>query len=359
MTSSKPVKIWRRHTDAMLKILFFVVVALLLVGLLFALWNHYDVQSRGNGPDYDPSEPVLRTPEEAFAGLDDFPYTPHYTEISDPDLGNLRVHYIDEGPRDGHVILLLHGQATWSYSYRKMIPLFVNAGYRVIAPDLIGFGRSDKPADWAQHSFAKHVAWLDATLNALGIAGATAFLFDWGGYFGLRVALEKPDYFARLVLCTTGMPRANGFTGALWVAGWRRYVLKQDVFPIGQMVSNMTGSELDAQTLRGLDAPYPDERYKGGPRRFPLMIPATFLHPATAPNRTAWDGLANWTKPTLTLISEQLAKRGFPPEELHQQIPGTAGQPHTIYPDTGFFIIEDVPEELVAKTLEFIAGTPD
>lgn len=342
----------------MLKILFICLFVLLLIGILVAVWNHYDVQARGNGPDYDPATPVLRTPDDAFANLGDFPFEPHYTEISDPDLGTLRVHYIDEGPRDGHIVLLMHGQATWSYSYRKMIPLFVNAGYRVIAPDLIGFGRSDKPADWEQHTFARHVAWLDATLAALDVRDATAFMFDWSGYFGLRVAVDKPDYFRRLILCTTGMPRANGLGGALWVAGWRRYTLKQDAFPISRMVNNMTKTELDDATLHGLDAPYPEERYKGGPRRFPLMIPATLLHPATAPNRAAWDALSNWDKPTLTLISEQLAKRGFPPEELHKQIPGTAGQPHEIFPDTGFFIIEDVPEALVARTLRFIADNP-
>ena len=343
----------------MLKILLLVLALLVVAGLLFAIWNHYDVQARDNGPDYNPDVPVLRTPDDAFAGLDDFPFEPHYTEITDPDLGTLRVHYIDEGPRDAHVILLVHGQATWAYSYREMIPVLVAAGYRVVVPDMIGFGRSDKPADWAQHSFAKHVAWLEATLDALNIEGATGFLFDWGGYFGLRVANEHPERFARLVLCTTGMPRANSAFGALWVAGWRRYVLKPDVFPISSMVSDMTGSEISDAARKGLDAPYPDESYKGGPRRFPLMIPATFLHPATKPNREAWDELRNWNKPTLTLISEQLAKRGFPPQELHDQIPGTAEQPHAIYPDTGFFLIEDKPVELAEKTLEFIAGSPE
>jgi len=341
----------------MLKILLIVIAVVIAAAALFAIYNHFDVQARGNGPGYDPTKPVLRTPDEAFAGLSEFAYAPNYTEIHDPDLGPLRVHYIDEGPREGHVILLLHGQATWSYSYREMIPVFVKAGYRVIAPDLIGFGRSDKPADWEQHTFAKHVDWLDATLDALDIKESTAFLFDWGGYFGLRVAVKKPERFARLVLCTTGMPRANGFTGAIWVAGWRRYILKPEEFPISGMVSNMTSTEISDATREGLDAPYPSEAYKGGPRRFPLMIPATFMHPATAPNRAAWDDLKNWDKPVMTLISESLAKRGFPPEELHKQMPGSAGHPHTIYPDTGFFLIEDVPVELAEKTLEFIAGS--
>jgi haloalkane dehalogenase len=331
------------------------VATVIVIGLFaLAMWNHQDVTSRGNAANYNPENPLLRTPDQRFTALTDFPFEPHYIEINDPDLGALRVHYLDEGPRDGEVIILLHGQATWSYSFRKMIPLFTSAGYRIIAPDLVGFGRSDKPADWEAHSFQKHVEWLEATLLTLNINNATGFLFDWGGYFGLRVAVNYPDIFSRLVLCTTTMPRAKGLFSALWVAGWRRYIYAPDEFPISSMVAEMTDNELDAITLTGLDAPYPDESYKAGPRRMPLMIPATFLHPATAPNREAWDALANWDKPTLTLISERLATRGFNPKEFHEQIPGTAGQPHEAYPDTGFFLIEDAPIELAQKTIEFI-----
>jgi len=337
----------------MLKLL--IAVAVLAIGVLgLAIWNHQDVTSRGNAANYDPSTPILRTPDERFADLSDFSFEAHYIEIADPNLGTLRVHYLDEGPRDAEVIVLLHGQATWSYSFRKMIPLFTAAGYRVIAPDLIGFGRSDKPADWEAHTFQKQVDWLEATLLALDVNNATGFLFDWGGYFGLRVAVAHPDIFSRLVLCTTTMPRANGLFSALWVAGWRRYIYEPEEFPISAMVSEMTDIEIDDATLAGLDAPYPDESYKAGPRRMPLMIPATFLHPATEPNRATWDALANWNKPTLTLVSERLATRGFNPKEFHEQIPGTAEQAHELYPETGFFLIEEIPVELAQKTIEFI-----
>ncbi len=339
------------------EIILSIIALLVCASVLLAMWNQYDVQRSGNGPDYDPSVPVLRTPDERFNALSDFAFEPHYVEISDPDLGPLRVHYLDEGPRNGHIVTLLHGQATWSYSYRKMIPVFVAAGYRVIAPDFIGFGRSDKPADWAAHTFQKHVDWLDATFETIGIEDSTVFMFDWGGYFGLRIAVEKPQLFARLVLCTTGMPRAKGIMGALWTAGWRRMTLKADEFPISKMVNNMTGKELAAGTLKGLDAPYPEERYKGGPRRFPLMIPATLFNPAARPNRAAWDKLADWNKPAVILISESMARRGFKPSEFQNQVPGTADQSHTLYPDTGFFLMEDVPMELADKTLEFIAGS--
>ena len=330
---------------------------LVAIGVAALLYNHYDVQKRGNGPDYDPKVKILRTPDSRFAELADFPYAPHYLEIEDPGLGTLRIHYLDEGPRDGPVVVLLHGQATWSYSFRHMIPVLTAAGYRVVAPDLVGFGRSDTPADWEYHTFARHVGWLTETLQALEIRGATGFLFDWGGYFGLPVAIEHPEFFDRLVLNTTTVPRANSLVGAAWVAGWRRYILKPEVFPISGMVAEMTVKELDTQTLTGLDAPYPDESYKGGPRRMPMMIPATPMHPAHSANTRVWEALAGWRKPTLTQISESLANRGFNPERFHEQIPGTRGQPHIIFPDRGFFIIEENPEELAAGVVDFIAST--
>ena len=334
---------------------FLIGVAVLVVGVvLLVVYNHYDVQTVGDAIAFDPEVPVLRTPDSRFEALTDFPFAPHYVEIEDPDLGALRVHYLDEGPADGHVVVLLHGQATWSYSYRKMIPILTAAGYRVIVPDLVGFGRSDKPADWRAHTFQKNVDWLEATLLALNIEDATGFLFDWGGYFGLPVVVDHPGMFSRLVLNTTTVPRGDSVVGAVWVAGWRRYILKPEIFPISGMVSDMTDKDLDAETLKGLDAPYPDETYKAGPRRMPMMIPATFLHPAAAPNQKVWEALANWDKPTMTQVSERIGNAGFNPAVFHDQIPGTAGQPHAMYPNTGFFIIEEIPEELAEKTIEFI-----
>jgi haloalkane dehalogenase len=338
--------------------LLIVCIVLAASVTLVAMWNHYDVQSRGNGPEYDPKVPVIRTPDSRFDALTDFPFEPHYVEINDAALGALRVHYLDEGPRDGEIITLLHGQATWSYSFRKMVPLLTQAGYRVIAPDLVGFGRSDKPTDWEYHTFERHVDWLAATLDELGVRGSTGFLFDWGGYFALRIMADDPDIFSRVVLCTTTMPKGNSVVGTVWVQGWRRYILKPDEFPISGMVAEMVGNPLEEQTRKGLDAPYPSELYKAGPRRFPMMIPATRLHPAAGPNRDAWERLGNWNKPALTLVAESLSKRGFPPEEFHNHLPGTLGQAHQVYPNTGFFLIEDVPEQLAEKTIAFIAANP-
>jgi len=338
------------------KILIGIVVLFAVIGLLF-VYNHYDVQSTGDAVAFDPDIPVLRTPDARFEALTDFPFEPHYVEIQDPDLGALRVHYLDEGPADGEIILLLHGQATWSYSFRKMIPILTAAGYRVVVPDLIGFGRSDKPADWNDYTFQKNIDWLKATLKALNIKNSTGFFFDWGGYFGLPIAVSDPDIFSRLILVTTTVPRANSVTSAIWVAGWRRYILKPDIFPISSMVQDMTFKELDAGTLKGLDAPYPDESYKAGPRSMPMLIPATPLNPANEPNQKVWAALADWTKPTLTLVSKQIAERSFDPKMFHDQIPGTKSQPHQIYPNTGFFLIEENPEELAEKTIEFIKGS--
>jgi haloalkane dehalogenase len=337
-----------------LKIVAVLVVVVATGAAALGMYNDYDVQKRAAVTPLDPNVLVLRTPDARFESLTDFPFEPHYINIEDSELGPLRVHYLDEGPADGEVILLLHGQATWSYSYRKMIPILTAAGYRVIVPDLVGFGRSDKPADWEAHTFQKQVDWLDATLKQLDVYHCNAFLFDWGGYFALRLLAEDPEIFSRLILVTTTMPRANSTFGALWVAGWRRYIYGPEEFPISGMVSEMTGTELDDITITGLDAPYPDESYKAGPIRMPMMIPATALHPTARPNREAWKKLKGWNGPAVTMLAQSIAERGFSPQEFYDQFPGTAGQPHQIYPGMGFFIIEDVPEDLAKATSEFI-----
>ncbi|WP_159931098.1 haloalkane dehalogenase [Oceanicoccus sp. KOV_DT_Chl] len=300
---------------------------------------------------------ILRTPDARFAGLSDCSYQPKYMFIDDDVHGSLRVHYVDEGEVGRPVIVLLHGQATWSYSYRHMIPLLVNAGLRVIAPDFIGFGRSDKLSRSEDYSFQQHVDWLAAILTQLDVSNATGFFFDWGGYFGLPLAARQPDLFSRLVLVNTTLPRANGLLNALWIAWWRRHILKDPVFPVAAMVDRMTDTHLEPTTLQGLDAPFPDESFKAGPRAFPLLIPATGLNPATATNREAWQQLAQWTKPTLTLVSERLARRGFNPAEFHRHIPGTNNQPHATIANAGFFIIEDYPQLLAEHVLGFIQSS--
>jgi haloalkane dehalogenase len=299
-------------------------------------------------------EKVLRTPDERFKHLADFNFEPHYIDVLDKVHGPLRMHYLDEGAVDAPVILCLHGQATWSYMYRKLIPRFVDAGYRVIAPDFIGFGRSDKLADESDYTFYKHVAWLKAFLDSLNIKATHAFLFDWGGYFALPIAAQHPDYFASLTLVTTKLPRAGGVIGPLWVAWWRRHSRKGEKFSQADMVKGMTDSEMSQPVWDAYEAPYPDESYKKAPRSFPMLIPATRLNPATKRNREAWAKLKQWQKPTITIVSERLAKHAFKPSEFHQHIPGTQGQSHQIIANAGFFVVEDAPEQVVDTTLAFL-----
>jgi len=297
---------------------------------------------------------ILRTPDKRFENLEDFAFEPHYQCIDDPDFGQLRMHYLDEGPLDAPIILCLHGQATWSYSYRKLIPVFVNAGFRVIAPDFIGFGRSDKLAEESAYSYYRHIEWLEQFLERRSIRGAHAFMFDWGGYFGLPIAALTPHFFQTLTLVTTTLPRGKGVINALWIAIWRWRIRRGSIFPQADMVQEMTDRELSDKEWYALEAPYPDETYKAGPRVFPLLIPATIRNPATKKNRQAWQLLSNWQKPTQTIVSERLARFGFNPKEFHDHIPGTKGQPHKIIPNCGFFIIEDAPEPCAQALLELI-----
>jgi len=297
---------------------------------------------------------IMRTPEDRFNDLPGFSFKPNYVEIRDPVHGALRMHYVDEGNHDAPIVLLLHGQGTWSYLYRNMIPILVEAGYRVIAPDYVGFGRSDKLPNPEDYTYQNHVDWLASFVAAMEFRDVTGFFFDWGGMFGLRVAVENPDAFARLVLLNTTLPRGNKLLSNIWVLGWRRYCAKQPEFPMGTMVKNMTANDVPSEVVSGFDAPYPDESYKAGPKKLPLLIPASPWHEASAPNTKAWTDLERWHKPVLTLFSEQLAKRGIKPDEFKTRIPGAADQGHDLIPNAGFFIVEDQPEILAEKLIKFI-----
>ncbi len=293
---------------------------------------------------------VLRTPDERFANLADYNFAPHYMDVPS-DMGPLRMHYIDEGDRGGDVILLLHGQGAWAYSYRTMIPIFTSAGYRVIAPDYIGFGRSDKLKREEDYSFQTHVDWLRAFLQSMQLKNVTAFMYDWGGYFGLRIAGETPELFDRLVLSNTQLPMADQ-GGMEWFLKFRERVLSAPEFPMGKMVNQGTINKLSPEIIAAYDAPYPDESYKTGPRRFPMILPTTPQDPPVAANRAAWEKLKTWKKPVLTLFSEMTAKTAMGPEPFFEQMPGTQGQPHALL-KAGFSIIDDQPLELASRILAF------
>lgn len=295
---------------------------------------------------------ALRTPDERFGGLPEYAFAPHYVSVPDERFGKLRMHHLDEGSPEAPVILLLHGQGCWCYLYRRMIPLLVAAGFRVIAPDYIGFGRSDKLPSTEDYTFQRHIDWLTAFLDALELRGVTAYLFDWGGFFGLRIAAERPEFFGRLVLSNTNLPTGQG-TGRDWFIRWREEQFALPRFPQGEMVNGGVVRKLPPEIIAAYDAPYPDEGYKTGPRRFPMILPIMADDPAAMANARAWDVLAGWRKPVLTLYSATFAGGAMGPERILAHIPGAQGQDHALLTDCNFYLVEDQPEELARRIVRF------
>lgn len=295
---------------------------------------------------------ALRTPESRFEALPEFPFAPHYVELDDAEFGALRMHYLDEGPREGHPILLLATQGCWSYIYRHMIPPLVAAGFRAIAPDYIGFGKSDKLPDTADYSFQRHLDWNTAFIDHLGLRNITGYLFDWGGFFGLRIAAERPDIFARLVLSNTSLPHGDS-PGKSWFLQWREEQFAKPRFPQGEMVNDGTNRELAPEIIAAFDAPYPDENFKTGPRRFPMILPISADDPASPANTVAWELLGRWDRPVLTLYSKQFSGSAMGPDRVLDHIPGCAGQAHALIDNAGFYIVEDQPQELARRLIEF------
>jgi haloalkane dehalogenase len=284
--------------------------------------------------------PVLRTPDKCFTQLSNFPFQPHYLEIQDPDLGPLRIHYLDEGPRQGEVILCLHGEPSWSYLYRKMIPLFTAAGLRVLAPDLVGFGRSDKPAARSDYTYAKHVKWIGDWLEAVGVGQVTLLGQDWGGLIGLRMVAENPARFARISLSNTGLPTGDQSFGEAFQR-WRRFSQTDPEFDIGFIVNLFGRGSLSAQEVAAYRAPFPDDSYKAGARQFPLLVPTTADDPAAEDNRRAWKQLMQWDKPVLLCFSDSDPITQGADKPFLQLVPGTRGQPHRTLKGRHFIQEED------------------
>jgi haloalkane dehalogenase len=294
---------------------------------------------------------VLRTPDERFEGLQSFDFEPHYHHV----LG-YRVHYLDEGPRDADPILLLHGEPTWCYLYRKMIPPLVAAGHRCIAPDLIGFGRSDKPVALETHTYALHVAVMTELVQSLDLTNCTFFGQDWGGLIGLRVVAENPDRFSRVVVSNTGLPTGDKVSEAFqqWQAMSKKMIEKQQ-FDVGRMMSAMIG---DAEIEVAYDAPFPTIQYKAGPLIMPQLVPSSPQDPARDANLQAWQVFANWRKPFLTAFGDSDPITSGGDKIFQRSIPGAQGQPHTTIKDAGHFIQETHAEPLAQIINEFIAATP-
>ena len=297
---------------------------------------------------------ALRTPDDRFTDLPGYPFEPHYVEVTD----GLRVHYVDEGPRDGQVVLMLHGEPSWSYLYRKMIPVLTAAGLRAVAPDLVGFGRSDKPTERSDYTYARHVEWMRSALfDGLGLTDVTVVGQDWGGLIGLRLVGEHPDCFARAVAANTFLPTGDNPPGDAFKA-WQKYSQEVPNFHVGGIVKGGCVSDLGPEIVAAYDAPFPDDTYKAGARQFPLLVPTSPDDPASAANRAAWEVLSKFEKPFLTAFSDGDAITRGGDRGLQATIPGAAGQPHTTIVGGGHFLQEDKGEDLAAVIVDFVSRTP-
>lgn len=303
---------------------------------------------------------IKRTPDECFRDLPGYDFQPHYIDIPDPRFNKLRMHYLDEGNPAGKIILLLHGQGCWSYIFRNMIPELVTAGYRVIVPDYIGFGRSDKLPNTDDYSFQNHIDWLVAFLTGMKINDVIAYMFDWGGYFGLRIAAEHPDFFSRIVLTNTHLPKGDSVgESAKWFITWREKQLALPRFPQGEMVNEGVVNKLTPDIIAAFDAPYPDESFKAAPRRFPMILPFGPDSAAGPANQAAWEKLASWKKPVLTLFSKSFAGSAMGPELLLSHLPGAQNQPHCLLENASFYVVEDQPVEIARHIVRFADNSED
>jgi len=299
-----------------------------------------------------------RTPDERFAGLPDFPFEPNYVDVDDTEGGSLRVHYLDEGERDAPVVLLMHGEPSWCFLYRKMIPVLTAAGLRCIAPDLVGFGRSDKPTERTDYSYARHVEWMRSALfDGAGLDGITFVGQDWGGLIGLRLVAEHPHRFERVVTANTFLPTGDRPPGDAFL-GWQRFSQTVEDFAVGFIVSSGCHTKPSDDVSAAYDAPFPDDSYKSGARQFPMLVPTSPDDPASAANRKAWDVLRAWTKPFLTAFSDQDAITRGGDHVFQSEVPGCLGQPHATINGGGHFLQEDCGPELARVIAEWIAGTP-
>ncbi len=295
---------------------------------------------------------ILRTPDERFVNLPGYSFAPHYVEI-----GGLRIHYIDEGPRvASETVLMLHGEPSWSYLYRKLIPVFTAAGYRAIAPDLAGFGRSDKPASRDDYTYQAHVDWMAGLLAALDLRNLTLVCQDWGGLIGLRLVAEHGERFARVVAANTFLPTGDTPPGRAFLA-WQRFSQSERPFHAGGIVKGATITELPPEVIAAYDAPFPDDRYLAGARQFPLLVPTTPDDPASEPNRRAWEALRRWEKPFLCAFSDGDPITRGGDRVLEAAIPGAQGQPHTTITGAGHFLQEDKGEELARVVVAFVEST--
>jgi haloalkane dehalogenase len=303
---------------------------------------------------------VLRTPDERFAAIADYAFDPRYVPVPTGDgSGTLRVHYLDEGvSSEGETVLLVHGEPSWSYLYRKMVPVLCEAGLRVVVPDLVGFGRSDKPAARQDYTYARHVEWMRAALfDGLGLSGLTLVGQDWGGLIGLRLVAEHPERFRRVVAANTGLPTGDAPMGEAFMA-WQRFSQEVPELPVGRIVTSGCTSELTPEVVAAYDAPFPDETYKEGARQFPMLVPCRPDDPASEANRRAWKVLEHFEKPFLCAFSDSDPITKGADQRLVDVVPGARGQSHPVIVGGGHFLQEDRGPELAEAVLAFVQANP-
>jgi len=300
---------------------------------------------------------ILRTPDERFSGLPDYPFAPNYVEVEANDGDRLRIHYLDEGSSESETVLLLQGEPTWSYLYRTMIPHLSAAGLRTVALDLVGFGRSDKPARRTDYTYQAHVDWTWAAVEAIGLDSITLVCQDWGGLIGLRLVGEHPERFARVVAANTFLPTGDRPPGDAFLA-WQRFSQDAPEFQVGRIVNGGCVSDLPPDVVDAYDAPFPDDTYAQGARQFPLLVPTRPDDPAAPANRAAWDSLRRFERPFLCAFSDSDAITRGGDRLFRAEIPGAAGQAHTTIIGAGHFLQEDQGPELARVVAGFIADTP-
>jgi haloalkane dehalogenase len=294
---------------------------------------------------------VLRTPDSRFENLEGYPFVANYLDVTATGSPPLRMHFLDEGPVDGPPIVLLHGEPTWSYLYRTMIPTLADAGNRVYAPDLIGFGRSDKPSRIEDYTYQRHVEWVTSWFERLKLKDVTLFVQDWGSLIGLRIAAEQDGRVARLVVANGALPAGQRPPTPAFLA-WRAFARYSPVLPAGHVVSVGTVRRVPPKVRAGYDAPFPNKTYQAGARAFPQLVPTSPNDPAAPANRAAWDALGRWEKPFLAIFGRRDPILGQADRPLIKHVPGAAGQPHARI-NASHFIQEDSGPELAERIVSW------
>ncbi|MFX0021262.1 MAG: haloalkane dehalogenase [Candidatus Hermodarchaeota archaeon] len=295
---------------------------------------------------------LLRTPDERFENLPDYPFKPNYLNVD-----GIRIHYIDDGPRNAEVILLMHGEPSWSYLYRHMIPILLEARFRIIAPDLVGFGRSDKPTEKSDHTYRRHVQWISSFINILDLENITLFCQDWGSLIGLRVAVENQERFNRIVLSNGGLPTGERKPNKAFL-DWQYFSKTATKFYIGRIIQGATVTKLPRNVLKAYEAPFPDDTFKAGARIMPSLVPTTIDDPEHKANKKAWEEFFKWKKPFLTAFSDSDPITRGGDIYWQKKVPGAQGQNHTIIKDAGHFVQEDKGPELANLIIDFIKNNP-